>query len=128
MSNYTVEATTCRKDHWGKWTAKTAVVFPGVILDSMKRDGQRVMNITTYKTDRGILQTSASAVLRGDRCESHCFGLGGGGDWSKRIFQEPVKMANEKRILEQHARAVAQIATLAEEVTAYYAKASTEAA
>ena len=128
MSDYTVGPTTCVKDHWGKWHAKTKVVFPEIILDSMKKHGQRVINLSTYRNDRGVLVTTANAALSGDGWETSVLGLGGGGDFSKRVAQDAsLKRVLEKDIRRQHEAAVAQIPALAAEVIAYYANTKVDA-
>lgn len=121
---YTVEPTTCKKDHWGKWEAKTAVLFAEPVAADFGRKGQRVLNITTYRTDRGILLTTASVAIRSDRSETTVLGIGGGGDFSKGIFAEQMKRVLEKDIRNQHARALQLIDALAAEVQSFYANAS----
>lgn len=121
MSRYTVEETRISKDHWGKWTAKTAILFAGEVLDSMKRPTQRVLNISTYKTDRGMLMTTASVALRGDHFESHVMSFGEGGDFSKRVMLTPMKRVTEKDIRNQHAGAlITDLPGLIAQVEAYY--------
>ena len=69
---YTVEPTQVYRDHWKKWQAKTAVVFPELIPDDMfpTRTGRRALNLRTYRTDRGLLVTTASVCVRSDGMET----------------------------------------------------------
>ena len=120
---YTVEPTRVGRDHWKKWEAKTAVVFAGTVNDTMGRPGVRVVNLSTHKNDRGMLLTTATAVVRQGGSEQHVFGLAGGGDYSATVIKEPCARVGEKEIRDQHRRAVEKIPEIVAEVVAHYARA-----
>ena len=88
MSNVQIDI---KKDHWGKWVA----------ISNIKVQGDRWLKISSYKNDRGLLVSNASVyeleIDGGFRVEKFAMFQ----DYSKRVREVPVKVANQKAVLAQ---------------------------
>jgi hypothetical protein len=81
----------------------------------------RELRISTDKTQGyGVICRAMVVTVHADHF-THAYGLAGGGDWSRRLAQEPKMRATEKNLVALHERCTADEATLLAEARAHYA-------
>ena len=89
MSNVQISI---KKDHWGKWVAKSDIHLAG----------NRWLKISSAKNDRGQLVSNASVyeleLERGCRIEKFAVFQ----DYCKRVSVAPIKVASQKAVLGHH--------------------------
>ena len=113
---YTVEETRVYRDHWKKWQARTSIKFAEPV--TVRGDtGHRVLNLSTYRTDRGLLVTRANVALAHGGMETTALFQ----DYSKTVLTASPKRVTEGDIRAQHEQAKALIPQLTGEVAAFYA-------
>lgn len=93
-------------------------------VDFTKRPESAVLHIRTDKPYTGGIASDATVYWHGEGHRSHAFGLGGGGDWSKRLCKSPNVRATQGAIDKQHAAVFTPevVAELVATAKSYYAE------
>lgn len=84
-----------------------------------------ILTIDTSKALRGGLESDATVSWHSEHSRSHAFGLGGGGDFSKKLHRSMQNVkATQKAIDTQHAAVFTPdvVEALVAEAKAYYAE------
>ncbi len=106
--------------------AKTAYELPGLKMSALahklKENGVPVLEIRTYKTERGGLLSHASVALEvnDDGAIIHTFEIFG--DYSKRVIQSPGVRCTAKTVEAQHLAALEMVPALLQDVEMFYAE------
>jgi hypothetical protein len=85
-------------------------------------DENRVLKIRTFRNAYCTLSTKASVW----HCDStgfmrHAFGFGSGGDFAETLITANVRRATKGVVEEQHSRAISNMQSIKDRVTAHYA-------
>ena len=84
-----------------------------------KREGQEVLQISTYKGDRGQLVTHATCAHMKEEAGYSTMTFEIFGDYSRRIISRTAR-CTEKTVREQHAHGVTMVGAVIEEAREYY--------
>ncbi len=104
----------------GDWKAETQADLGAVAASAVCNGGQRIVRLTTIKGNRGQISSRAACYTVSDWSETHAFGLGAGGDYSKQVATIAGR-GTEKAIATAHAAALEQFAAIIEEARQWYA-------
>lgn len=114
--------TKMKNSKYSGWYADTDAKISDVPATDFETAGERILRISTGKSPRGDLLTTASCLIirkseRGYNTEQFAIG----GDFRKTIHQTPCKRVTEKVTRETHAEALKLLPQVLEEAKAYYA-------
>ena len=113
-----------KKGHRGQ-EARTVFELPAlqmsVLPHKLEKGGIAVLEVATYKTERGALlsHASVSREVRDGEVTLHTFEVFG--DYSRRVIESPGVRCTEKAVSAQHARALELVPALLAEVETFYA-------
>ena len=90
---------------------------------NMDLDGNQLLNVRTYKTDKGVLRTYASVCTKVEGGTRHIMGFGtSGGDFSETLAASKPARVTEKVVTAQHESVLKNLPDVLLAVKAHYVK------